>query len=125
MTFDRKHAQVDLLTTIFKKFKHLQVKGFQVPPAELEAVIRTFPSVDDAAVIGIPDPIQGELPRAYVIPKKDKQFVSEELQAFVASKVAKYKQLSGGVRIVESIPKNPAGKILRRKLKDDFETQGI
>lgn len=96
-----------------------------MPPAELEALIRSFPAVEDAAVIGIPHQIQGESPRAYVVVKKDQKFVPEELENFVASKVAKYKLLTGGVTILESIPKNPSGKILRRQLKEDFLNKGI
>lgn len=98
----------------------IKVKGFQVPPAELEELIRNHPTVDDAAVIGIPHPLHGEVPRAYIVPKKDKNFNSDELNEYVAEKVASYKKLAGGIEVVDSIPKNAAGKILRRKLKEGY-----
>lgn len=103
----------------------IKVKGFQVPPAELEAVVRSHPAVNDAAVIGIPHPIYGEVPRAYVVPKKGKNLNCEELQEFVAGKVASYKQLKGGVEFVGEIPKNAAGKILRRQIKLAYTSQNL
>ncbi|XP_060530106.1 uncharacterized protein LOC132704261 [Cylas formicarius] len=104
----------------------IKVKGFQVAPAELEEVIRDFPTVGDAAVIGIPHKEHGEVPRAYVVPRtKDDNINLEELNSFVNEKVAKYKQLRGGVQIVSEIPKNAAGKILRRQLKLKFQSENI
>lgn len=57
--------------------------------------------------------------------KKNEKFAPEELQEFVANKVAKYKRLMGGVQILDAIPKSAAGKILRRELKDNFKATGI
>lgn len=99
----------------------IKVKGFQVPPAELEEVIRSFPDVSDAGVIGVPHPTYGEVPRAYVVPKDGKRIDTKKLNEFVSSKVAKYKNLTGGIAIVDSIPKNASGKILRRLLKLQYE----
>lgn len=101
------------------------MKGYQVAPAELEAVIRDHPSIEDAAVIGIPHSKYGEVPRAYIVPKKDVTLDIEDLKKYVAVKVAPYKQLQGGVQILENIPKNPSGKILRRQLKMGFEKNGV
>ncbi|CAH1108546.1 unnamed protein product [Psylliodes chrysocephalus] len=103
----------------------IKVKGYQVAPAELEAVIRDHPSIEDAAVIGIPHSKYGEVPRAYIVPKKDVTLDIEDLKKYVAVKVAPYKQLQGGVQILENIPKNPSGKILRRQLKMGFEKNGV
>ena len=63
----------------------IKYKGNQVPPAQLEAVILTHPSVQDCAVIGIPDESAGELPRAYVKVKEsfEGKVTEGELQAFV------------------------------------------
>ncbi|KAI8432383.1 hypothetical protein MSG28_004790 [Choristoneura fumiferana] len=94
----------------------IKVKGLQVIPAELEAILRSHPSVADAAVIGIPHEFNGEAPRAFVIPKKDAKLSEEELQTFVAEKVAPYKKLEEVV-FVNDIPKTNTGKILRRELK--------
>ncbi|XP_044255602.1 4-coumarate--CoA ligase 1-like [Tribolium madens] len=96
----------------------IKVKGFQVPPAELEEIIRDFPDVTDAAVIGVPHPKDGEVPRAYIV---GKNIDVNKLEEFVAQKVAPYKRLRGGIQIVESIPKNNTGKILRRALKEEYE----
>ena len=95
----------------------IKVKGFQVAPAELEGILLTHPHVADCAVVGIPDNRAGEIPRAFVVRKSNK--VSEkELDSFMSSKVSEYKQLKGGVWFVDSIPKSPSGKILRRLLRD-------
>lgn len=76
-------------------------------------------------MIGIPHPTQGEVPRAYVVPKTKDKLNAGQLQEYVASKVAKYKQLAGGIQIVDSIPRNPTGKILRRQLRQQFMDKGI
>jgi acyl-CoA synthetase (AMP-forming)/AMP-acid ligase II len=100
----------------------IKVKGFQVPPAELEELLRQHPSIIDAAVIGIPDKCSGELPRAYVV-SKDPQLNEKDVQNFVNGKVAEYKRLDGGIEFVQAIPKNATGKILRKELKAQFEKQ--
>jgi acyl-CoA synthetase (AMP-forming)/AMP-acid ligase II len=103
--------------TIVDRLKELiKVKGFQVPPAELEALIITHPKVADIAVIGVPDDEAGELPKAFVVLQPGAELTTEELQAFVAEHVASYKQIKI-VEFVESIPKSPSGKILRRMLR--------
>lgn len=105
---------------IVERIKELiKVQGFQVPPAELEAVLRNHPSVIEAAVIGIPDDRTGEKPLGFVVLKDGKNASESELKAFVAERVAPFKKL-GGVKFVDSIPKNPSGKILRRILKQKY-----
>ncbi|KAJ3657495.1 hypothetical protein Zmor_009291 [Zophobas morio] len=121
-TGDIAYYNEDRVLFITDRLKELiKVKGFQVPPAELEEIIRDFPNVEDAAVIGVPHPDQGEAPRAYVVPKKGTRVNQEELQEYVKTKAAHYKQLKGGVAIVDSIPKTASGKILRRSLKLEYE----
>ena len=71
-------------------------------------------------VIGIPNHVSGELPRAYVV-RKDPKLTEKEVKDFVAKKVAEYKRLDGGVEFIDVIPKNATGKILRRELKARFE----
>ncbi|XP_022918002.2 uncharacterized protein [Onthophagus taurus] len=99
----------------------IKVKGFQVPPAELEEVIRRYPGVGEAAVIGVPHERYGEAPKAYIVQKQGSKIDVDKLVEFVNANVAPYKQLSGGVSIVDNIPKNPSGKILRRQLKILYE----
>ena len=95
----------------------IKYKGFQVAPAELEALLLTHPDVADAAVIGLPDPEAGELPVAFVVAKPDRAPTEDEVRAFVADQVATYKQLHR-VTFVDAVPKSASGKILRRVLRD-------
>jgi acyl-CoA synthetase (AMP-forming)/AMP-acid ligase II len=93
----------------------IKYKGYQVPPAELEAILLAHPSVTDAAVIPKQDVEAGEVPKAYVVRGAD---VSEdELIAFVAERVAPHKKVRA-LEFVEEIPKSASGKILRRVLVD-------
>src|SRR5947208_1930440 len=102
--------------TIVDRAKELiKYKGFQVPPAELEAVLCTHPAVGDAAVIPIPDEEAGEVPKAYVVLKGDVPL--EALLAYVAERVAPYKKIRA-VEVIDAIPRSPSGKILRRLLKE-------
>lgn len=101
----------------------IKVKGFQVAPAELEAIIRSHPKVADAAVIGIPHERDGEVPKAFVIPKPNSKLGDSELQAFVDEKVASFKKLRGGIKFVENIPKNASGKIMRKELREQHERE--
>ncbi|XP_070492543.1 uncharacterized protein [Chironomus tepperi] len=98
----------------------IKVKGFQVAPAELEEILRMHPEITDAAVIGIPNPATGELPRAFVVAKKNSSVNEKNVQDFVAQKVSEFKRLAGGVEFVDSIPKNATGKILRRELRQRY-----
>ncbi|XP_058130452.1 luciferin 4-monooxygenase-like [Anopheles ziemanni] len=96
----------------------IKYKGFQVPPAELEAILLEHPRISDAAVIGVPDERAGELPLAFVVKEHGEQLTEREVIDFVASKVSEQKRLYGGVRFVSEIPKTASGKILRRELRD-------
>lgn len=93
----------------------IKYKGFQVPPAELEAVLLSHPSVGDAAVIGVPDEEAGEIPKAFVVPSGDVD--AAEIIDYVAGHVSPQKKVRL-VEFVEEIPKSPSGKILRRVLVD-------
>ncbi|KAM3960213.1 uncharacterized protein ACR2FA_005696 [Aphomia sociella] len=97
----------------------IKVKGFQVAPAELETVIQSHPKVADCAVLGIPDPITGETPKAFLVPRPGQDLKPEELMEYVNSKVTKFKKIKHA-QIVDEIPKNAAGKILKRVLKEKY-----
>jgi acyl-coenzyme A synthetase/AMP-(fatty) acid ligase len=84
----------------------------------LEDVLRRIPGVLDVAVIGVPDEIAGELPRAYVVKKEGISLSKENINEFVDSRVSHHKRLKGGVVFLDAIPKNATGKILRRELKN-------
>ncbi len=94
----------------------IKVKGFQVAPAELEALIIAHPAVADVAVVGEPDDEAGELPVAHIVRAKDVDIDLAELQAFLAGRVAKYKQIAR-IEFRDAIPKSASGKILRRLLR--------
>ena len=93
----------------------IKYKGFQVPPAELEAILLTHPDVADAAVIGVPDEEAGEIPKAFVV--AGEEISDDEIMEFVAEKVSPQKRVRL-VERVEEIPKSPSGKILRRVLAE-------
>jgi acyl-CoA synthetase (AMP-forming)/AMP-acid ligase II len=103
--------------TIVDRLKELiKFKGFQVAPAELEALIITHPKVADVAVIGIPDAEAGELPKAFVTPVEGETVTLEEIQELVAQHLVSYKQIKV-LEVIEEIPKSAAGKILRKELR--------
>ena len=98
----------------------IKYKGFQVPPAELEALLLTHPQIADCAVIGIPDDEAGELPKAFIVTAPGQELAAEDVQEFVADKVASYKKIRI-VEFIDEIPKSASGKILRRFLRDGQE----
>ncbi|VAI24731.1 unnamed protein product [Triticum turgidum subsp. durum] len=93
----------------------IKYKGYQVPPAELEALLLTHPEVSDVAVIPFPDRDVGQFPMAYVVRKKGSNLSAQEVMEFVAKQVAPYKKVRK-VAFVTDIPKNASGKILRKDL---------
>ena len=93
----------------------IKVRGFQVAPAEIEAVLHGHPAVEDCAVFGVPDTANGEAIVAAV--KKCSPVEADELIALVADRLASYKQPSRVVFVPE-IPRLPSGKVLRRVLKE-------
>ncbi|KXJ94061.1 4-coumarate-CoA ligase [Microdochium bolleyi] len=101
-----------------RKKELLKYKGLQVAPAELEGILFEHPQIREAAVIGLPDPAAGDLPRAYVVPWDKARITEAEVKAYVAERVAPYKQLRGGVVFVDEIPKNAIGKFLRKDLRE-------
>jgi acyl-CoA synthetase (AMP-forming)/AMP-acid ligase II len=93
----------------------IKYKGFQVAPAELEALLLSNPKIADVAVIGVHDEDGEEVPKAFVVLKEP--MAPEEIMDFVAARVAPHKKVRR-VELVEQIPKSPTGKILRRVLRE-------
>jgi 4-coumarate--CoA ligase len=117
-TGDIGHVDADGHLFVVDRLKELiKYKGFQVPPAELEALLLTHPAVADAAVVGQPDEEAGEVPVAYVVLRPGSEATEEEIAAFVAGQVAHYKQVRKVV-LTDAIPKSASGKILRRLLRN-------
>jgi long-chain acyl-CoA synthetase len=97
----------------------IKVSGFQVAPAEIEAVLLGHPAVLDCAVFGLPDERAGELPVAAVQADPARPVSGAELLQLVADSLAHYKQLRHVV-FVDAIPRLPSGKALRRQLRDEW-----
>jgi len=117
-TGDIGHIDGDGHLFIVDRLKELiKYKGFQVAPAELEALLLTHPQIADAAVIGRPDDEAGEIPVAYVVLKPGQNTTAADIQHFVAEQVASYKQIRK-LTFIDAIPKSASGKILRRVLRD-------
>jgi acyl-CoA synthetase (AMP-forming)/AMP-acid ligase II len=122
-TGDLGHIDADGYLYVTDRLKELiKYKGFQVPPAELEAVLLRHPAVADAAVVGLPDEEAGEIPAGYVTLRPGACATPEEIRQFAAAQVAGYKQIRR-LEIIDAIPKSASGKILRRVLRDTATTQ--
>jgi long-chain acyl-CoA synthetase len=93
--------------------------GENVYPAELEGVLAGHPDVADVAVIGVPDDTWGEVVKAIVVPRPDSTLDGEALIEWSRSRLAGFKR-PRSVDLVEQIPRNPSGKILKRELRERY-----
>ncbi|EGP86358.1 4-coumarate,CoA ligase-like protein, partial [Zymoseptoria tritici IPO323] len=101
----------------------MKVRGFQVAPPELEAVLLEHPGVYDAAVIGVKKnkDDDSEYPRAYIVRRDNdegRRLDGKAVFEYMGTKLAKFKRPEGGVVFMDAIPKNPSGKILKRELRE-------
>lgn len=113
-TGDIGYADEDGHFFIVDRVKELiKYKGFQVAPAELEAVLLSHPAIADAAVIPCVDEEAGEVPKAFVVLKGEAS--AKEIMDFVAERLAPHKKIRF-VEFISQIPKSASGKILRRVL---------
>ena len=105
---------------IYDRVKDMIVSGGEnVYPAEVENALFAHPKVADVAVIGVPDEKWGEAVKAVVVLEKGAQLSAEELIGWARDKIAGYK-LPKSVDVVEALPRNPSGKILRRELREPY-----
>ncbi|MCI3226322.1 4-coumarate--CoA ligase family protein [Streptomyces sp. NP-1717] len=96
----------------------IKYKGFQVAPADLEALLLTHESIADAAVIGVNDEEGNEIPKAYVVRRPSApELTGADVMAYVAEHVAPHKKVRR-VEFIEGVPRAVSGKILRRELRD-------
>ncbi|CAH9070830.1 unnamed protein product [Cuscuta epithymum] len=101
----------------------IKFKGFQVPPAELEGLLVTHPMIVDAAVVPQKDDGAGEIPVAFVVRSSDGVDLTEDsVKEFIAKQVVFYKKLHK-VYFLQTIPKSPSGKILRKELREKLAAQ--
>lgn len=109
----------------------IKYKGFQVAPAELEGVLMGHEKLADACVLGVYDPNRAtEVPRAYVVKaisarNIEHSVLEKEIQEWLNKKVASHKQLRGGIRFTDTIPKSASGKILRRIVRDKMRAEEL
>ncbi|MEV8548077.1 AMP-binding protein [Streptomyces sp. NPDC051572] len=96
----------------------IKYKGYQVAPAELEAILVNHPGIADAAVIGVNDEDGNEIPKAFVVPAPGAADITgDEVMTYVEGQVAPYKKIRR-VEFIEAVPKAASGKILRRELRE-------
>ncbi|CAK8569756.1 unnamed protein product [Lathyrus sativus] len=115
-TGDVCYIDTDGFLFVVDRLKELiKYNGYQVPPAELEALLLNHPDILDVAVIPFPDKEVGQYPMAYVVRKPGSNISHTQVMDFVAQQVAPYKKIRK-VAFISSVPKNPSGKILRKDL---------
>ncbi|KAG0749672.1 hypothetical protein G6F16_004848 [Rhizopus arrhizus] len=117
--FDSKTGQFYIVDRIKELIKY---KGYQVAPAELEAILMGMDIVADCCVVGVYDESQAtEIPRAYIVAQagiERNSTTAKKVEDYVSKNVTNHKRLRGGVIFVDAIPKSPSGKILRRQVRD-------
>ena len=116
-TGDVAEVTADGVFSIVDRVKELiKYKGYQVPPAELEALLLTNPKIADVAVIGVKDADGEEIPKAFVVRQDGVELTGDEVMTFVAERIAPYKKVRV-VEFIDLIPKSASGKILRKDLR--------
>ncbi|MFI9425693.1 4-coumarate--CoA ligase family protein [Streptomyces achromogenes] len=118
-TGDVGHTDADGWLFVVDRVKELiKYKGYQVAPAELEALLLTHPGIADAAVIGARDADGNEIPHAFVVRRPGADGPAEdEILRFVAERVAPYKRVRR-ITFTDTVPRAASGKILRRQLRE-------
>jgi len=101
----------------------LIISGENVFPREIEEVVNHHPFVKDSAVVGLQDPSRGEVPICFVELKDDVAWDEQDVRAFVREKLPPYK-VPREFRVLEMLPRNPTGKIMRRALSERLKAEG-
>ena len=122
-TGDIGHCDDGYLYVVDRLKELIKYRGFQVPPAELEALLLRHPAVADVAVIPASDPRAGEVPKAFVVKAPGVEVTQGELMSYVSEHVPSYKKVRR-VEFIEEIPRSLSGKILRRVLVDRERASG-
>ncbi|KAF3545356.1 hypothetical protein DY000_02004689 [Brassica cretica] len=100
----------------------IKFKGYQVAPAELEALLISHPYIEDAAVVAMKDEVADEVPVAYVVRSEGSQLTEDDVKSYVNKQVVHYKRIKM-VFFIEAIPKAVSGKILRKELRAKLESE--
>ncbi|KAL6694562.1 hypothetical protein J3F84DRAFT_47583 [Trichoderma pleuroticola] len=101
----------------------IKVRGLQISPTEVEALLLRHPCIADACVVPIPNDSAGELPLAFIVPSpadkaEDERVLRQKIHAFVNSELSEYKRLAGGIEFLEALPKSASGKTKRGEMKE-------
>lgn len=116
-TGDMGRVDADGYLYIVERKKDLLIRGgFNIYPREVEEILYAHPKIAEAAVVGMPDPLMGEEVLAFVVVRSGQEVTAEEITAFCHAKLAKFK-CPKQVRFVDSLPKSPVGKVLRKELR--------
>jgi len=100
-----------------RKKEIIKYKGYTIAPAEVEAALYEHPAIRECAVVGKPDALAGEVPKAFIVVKEGCTLSEDEVIKFCGQRVAPYKKVRE-VEFIEEIPKTRVGKVLRRVLRD-------
>ena len=107
-----------ILFIVDRKKDLIKPGGFQVWPREVEEVIASYPAVADVCVAGVPDAMQGEAVKAWVVLKEGEQVSAKEIQDYCRTKLVAYK-IPKEIEFRDSLPKTMVGKDLRRMLREE------
>jgi long-chain acyl-CoA synthetase len=102
-----------------RKTDMILVGGLNVYPSEVERVLCDHPQVAEAAVIGMPDPIRGEAPKAFVIPREEREIGTQDLLQWCRQRLANYK-VPRSIVVVPDLPRTVTGKILKSEIRSDL-----
>ncbi|KAJ4858308.1 AMP-binding enzyme domain-containing protein [Trichoderma breve] len=101
----------------------IKVRGLQISPTEVEALLLRHPCIADVCVVPISDDSAGELPLAFIVrspagKKEDERLLKQRIHTFVNSELSEYKRLAGGIEFLEALPKSASGKTKRGEMKE-------
>ena len=91
--------------------------GWTMSALEIEQTLLAHPAVAEAAVVGVPDPLRGQVPKAPIVPHPDHPLVVEDIQAFVKARLS-HREYPRHIAVVADLPRTPAGKTDRRALRE-------
>ena len=109
---------VYVIERIKEMFKY---QSWHIVPSSIEAVLLEHPDIEETVVFGLPGGAEGDVPAACVVLKDGCTTDKEEIEKFVTERVSDKEKLRGGVIFVESIPKTPTGKLIRKEAKEIAE----
>jgi long-chain acyl-CoA synthetase len=123
-TGDIAYCKDGLFYIVGRKKDMMKVAGEIVFPVEIEEKIQLYPTVKEAAVIGVPDKLRGEVPKAFVVPHENKTINPQELKDFLKQHLAHFK-IPHHFEFVQELPKNRVGKIDKQALQQLQKMQGV